>query len=197
MHQNFVALIIFFFVSRRLLTKRLNTIAYLSVIHRDIQPANIIVSEALLDNDLWWSDELDIDGALLKMATKCHITIIDFGFARALGPDDIKDDIGLKKVHSESLMLDVPPTPEQRDVWKNYGDHIIDSKLDDTTHASSRGRNMTLGDSFSRNIVRELSEFDFASFASTTSLSIILIVCNMVILSIKLLLSSCRCAGHS
>lgn len=94
------------------------------------------------------------------MAKKCHITIIDFGFARALSPDDIKDDVGLKKAQDESLIKDVPNPAEQRDVWKSYGDYVIDQKLEDTSHAGdSRGRRMTIGDSFSRNFVRELSKF--------------------------------------
>jgi hypothetical protein len=42
-----------------------------------------------MDDDLWWSDEHDVDGKVPRMAKQCHITLIDFGFARALRPDDI------------------------------------------------------------------------------------------------------------
>ncbi len=184
LHNNFA-------VQQRLLILSNTNTNDLLVIHRDIQPCNIIVSEGLLDNELWWSDELDIDGELTKMAKKCHITIIDFGFARALSPDDIKDDVGLKKAQDESLMKDATNPAEQRDVWKSYGDNIIDQKLEDTSHAGSRGRRLTLGDSFSRTFVRELSKFDSASPSVHSPASPKMIQC----LSISALFV-CRRTGH-
>lgn len=63
----------------------IDAVAYLhghAVIHRDIQPANLIISGAKLDDELWWSDEFDIDGKVLAHTKKCHMTLIDFGFAR-------------------------------------------------------------------------------------------------------------------
>ncbi len=63
----------------------INAVAYLhghAVIHRDIQPANLIISGAKLDDELWWSDEFDIDGKVLAHTKMCHMTLIDFGFAR-------------------------------------------------------------------------------------------------------------------
>lgn len=72
-----------------------------AVIHRDIQPSNLIISGTQLGDDLWWSDNLDVDGKVLKMAKQCHVTLVDFGFARALSPEDIKTDVGLEKVLKE------------------------------------------------------------------------------------------------
>jgi serine/threonine protein kinase len=52
-----------------------------AVIHRDISPANVVVSGGMLQDDMWWSDEFDSDGKVLALTRKCKITLIDFGFA--------------------------------------------------------------------------------------------------------------------
>lgn len=52
-----------------------------AVLHRDISPANLIVSGAMLQDTNWWSDEFDGDGKVLALTRKCKITLIDFGFA--------------------------------------------------------------------------------------------------------------------
>ncbi len=51
-----------------------------------------------MTDDLWWSDNFDVDGKVLKMAKQCHITLVDFGFARALHPNDIASSIGRNKI---------------------------------------------------------------------------------------------------
>ena len=38
---------------------------------------------------------MDEDGMVLGYIKRCHVTVIDFGFARALCPDDLSTDIGL------------------------------------------------------------------------------------------------------
>jgi hypothetical protein len=55
----------------------------------------------MMDDDLWYSDELDVDGKVSDMARRTRITLVDFGFARALGPRDIDEDIGLRKIADE------------------------------------------------------------------------------------------------
>ena len=70
--------------------------------NRDIQPCNIIVSGTSIEDILWWNDELDTDGKVLGYVKRCKITLIDFGFARALAPDDLSVDVGLEKAAKES-----------------------------------------------------------------------------------------------
>ena len=72
-------------VAQSISKQLIDAIAYLhghGVIHRDIQPANLIISQAMLDDELWWSDEFDVDGKVLAHTKKCHVTLVDFGFAR-------------------------------------------------------------------------------------------------------------------
>jgi len=156
----------------------INAIAFLhghAVIHRDIQPANIIVSGSQINDDLWWSDDLDVDGKVLKMVKQCHITLVDFGFARALSPTDVKTDIGLKKVNQESEMA---PKMEQAaptivEVNKFGNASCINQALDDPsrnkgTESRGRGRTRELNtdNSISHAKVRDLSALGTRNYAA-------------------------------
>jgi serine/threonine protein kinase len=62
-----------------------------AVIHRDIKPDNIVVSGANREQDeIWDDDSEDNNPDLVALLTKWHVTLIDFGFARALTPKDMK-----------------------------------------------------------------------------------------------------------
>jgi len=170
-------------VSRQLI----HAVAFLhghAVIHRDIQPCNIIVSGTSIDDDLWWSDEFDVDGKVLGYLQRCHITIIDFGFARALCPDDLLADIGLHKVVRESKLEGTdPPTDsrEQDEEQNESGSHICvnDVLLDPSIHkkrSESRGRSRTrdrseLELSQSYQVVRDLSALGTRNYAAPEILS--------------------------
>ena len=152
-------------ISRQLIS----AVAFLhghAVIHRDIQPCNIIVSGGVIHDDLWWSDELDVDGKLLRMARQCHITLIDFGFARALGRNDVLDDAGLKKVMDESYESFLSST-NQKIATKDdlLGPCLIDRVLEDTSLSGLKSRNsggkkisVFHDDSVSRKQILDLSE---------------------------------------
>jgi serine/threonine protein kinase len=155
----------------------------ISVIHRDIQPANIIVSGgvgAMMDDDLWYSDELDVDGKVSDMARRTRITLVDFGFARALGPRDIDEDIGLRKIADERRGRS-PSSTTTATAEAEAGDRgecvfvvghpsccSIDRALEDATTSHGGGGGAKGGgrsssgnadDSISRRSVLDLSEF--------------------------------------
>jgi serine/threonine protein kinase len=56
-----------------------------AVMHRDIKPDNLIITGATVDDIVNESTE-----TFETLRKKWHLTLVDFGFARALGPDDIQ-----------------------------------------------------------------------------------------------------------
>lgn len=147
-----------FVIAQSISRQLIGAVAFLhghAVIHRDVQPCNIIVSGGVIHDDLWWSDELDVDGKLLRMAQQCHITLIDFGFARALGPNDILHDAGLKKVMDESYESFLLSTNQMVAAKDDLlGPCLIDQVLEDTS-LRKKGR---VDDSVSRKQILDLSE---------------------------------------
>ena len=148
-------------ISRQLI----DAVAFLhghAVIHRDIQPCNIIVSGSQTNNELWFSDDFS-NVKVIGMAKQCRITIVDFGFARALCPSDVGDDIGLKKVHEETENK-AEESNKRRHARSymnkcNIDEPLVDVSLDKSGGKKSRGRQRDdLGDSsISQKKIRDLS----------------------------------------
>ena len=138
--------------------------------HRDIQPSNIVITGSSIEDDLWWSDEMDEDGMVLGYIKRCHVTVIDFGFARALCPDDLSTDIGLDKAAKESEM-EMSSQADSRQ--GNDGDiSVNDMLVDPSVHKpKSRGRSPTrnkndMDTSQSRKRVRDLSALGTRNYAA-------------------------------
>lgn len=170
-------------ISRQLI----DAVAFLhghAVIHRDIQPCNVIVSGAQMNDDLWWSDTLDVDGKVSRLAKQCHITLVDFGFARALGPNDIKSDIGLKKILDESLTERASSSETEKAGMTGLakaklrgGAPCVDEALNDTPPTEEpRGRSRNRPDgildaSISHARIRDLSALGTRNYAAPEILS--------------------------
>lgn len=128
-----------------------------AVIHRDITPCNIIVSGTQVNDDLWWSDEIDVDGKVAKMAKACHVTLIDFGFARALSSHDIglittdfesSNKIGGRKPYM--MCVDEP--------LKDNSQHATTESGGKSSRGRGRSRERDLESSVSHKKIRDLSE---------------------------------------
>ena len=114
-----------------------------------------------INNELWWCDDFT-NVKVLGMAKQCKITIVDFGFARALCPSDVGEDIGLKKVQDETENTTKESNKRMKKISYmkcNIDEPLVDVSLDKSGSKKSRGRQRDdLGDSsISQKKIRDLS----------------------------------------
>jgi len=95
-----------------------------AVIHRDIKPDNMIISGISSKHDIWSEegDEKDDDDEPLwdELLKRWHLTLIDFGFARSLRPEDVETDVGLQNsIHVRMDSLEEEKNEEELDRFIN------------------------------------------------------------------------------
>lgn len=158
-------------MAREIAIQLVDTVAFLhssAVIHRDIKPDNIIISGAKPTSDECYSDGLDGEQAVKEK--RYNITLIDFGFARALKPSEVSTDLGLCKV-VQNVAPDLPLENESGDN-KPLNPAVLallEAPIDDGSQhgkETKRGRTSALDRSMSRQIVRDLSALGQRSYAA-------------------------------
>lgn len=80
-------------VGLAVMAQLIDAVAYLhgrAICHRDIKPANIVVT--CPSRPQIWNGADDHEKPVLLLL-KYNVTLVDFGFARALSPEDLDDDI--------------------------------------------------------------------------------------------------------
>ncbi len=158
-------------MAREITIQLVDTVAFLhsrAVIHRDIKPDNIIISGAKPTSDECYSDGLDGEQAVKEK--RYNITLIDFGFARALKPSEISTDPGLYNV----VQNVAPDLPLENESGNNKPLNpavlaLLEAPIDDGSQhgkKTKRGRKPVLDRSTSRQIVRDLSALGQRSYAA-------------------------------
>jgi serine/threonine protein kinase len=113
----------------------------------------MIITGAKLDDDACWSD--DSDGVEAAESKKWRMSLIDFGFARPLHPDE---------VDPERNFVDATK-PEPDDGF--FGRSTVDDVRDDSIHKiAGDPLNNSLSNSISHNLVRNLSAVGNRNYAA-------------------------------
>lgn len=150
------------FVTRELVS----AVAYLhnrAVIHRDLKPDNVIVVGADLYDDPLWDDGEVCEKAVKNGCYKC--ILIDFGFVRGLGPNDVKTDIALNKMNYAHDANDLEHAKELASLDEDNA-NFLDKNMTDGGQNSRGRRSSVLDRSISRVKVRNLSAVGNRNYAA-------------------------------
>ena len=144
-----------------------------AVIHRDIKPDNLVIRNIRLDDDA-----ILVGGGLehLKWSTlreRWHLTLVDFGFARALSPQDLESEevllnailmgashSGNMKSNKNNLVMHFDHHDSTDEAIIDTSSHFSPKELlnhDSSKSRTRKGHGMNDDTSKSRHIVRRLS----------------------------------------
>ena len=122
-----------------------------AVIHRDIKPDNIIIKNICLTDRSILQDE-PIEKEWPELLQKWHLTLIDFGFARALGPKDLEFEEAIKT--------------RIKNVMRDEEVNSIDNPVDDRSKSFFVEKKLKNDNDVSKHFVRALSALGTQTFAA-------------------------------
>lgn len=187
---------------RVVIAQAMDAITYLhshAVLHRDIKPDNILVTGAMSSDDSIWDNEEDADEVSLvpnqrpqpnweALRSKYKVTLIDFGFARALTPNDVStpsikislEDSQLASYHriqtDDSYMDSIGGIGDDlgssqrftsnRSLRKRISEGVLDSSFHRLLSSSSGSDKRELNKSISHRMKRTMSALGNRNFAA-------------------------------
>jgi serine/threonine protein kinase len=131
-----------------------------AVVHRYLKPDNIVVTGASSKQDEVWDNEIPENGSssFEDLRKKWHVTLIDFGFARALTPEDVANPSD--QIRKENQEASYSPEDLDRQEQSSWGFMKTNyhKNLDSSTHS--------LDKSISRKFVRKMSAVGNRNFCA-------------------------------
>jgi len=128
-----------------------------AVLHRDLKPDNLILMGAHSSQEALWSDGEDaVEFAFVKR--KWKLVLIDFGFARPLGKEELSDDIGYtmdksgsKPVNpTSSHMPDLNDAVDPRNLTRTASIDRSDKEMRSSRRSGRNSLNASVSKSVSR-----------------------------------------------
>jgi serine/threonine protein kinase len=128
--------------------------------NRDLKPDNIVVTGACSKQDEVWDNEIpeNSSSSFEDLRKKWHVTLIDFGFARALTPEDVAGPSN--EIRKENQEAPYSPEDLDRQEQSSWGFKKINYRknLDTSIHS--------LGKSISRKFLRKMSAVGNRNFCA-------------------------------